>query len=314
LIVAKTNTPASRQPAPGPPAQGQARQNDANFPALLMKSQAEFAKVIRSPEMVERFMRVALTEFRSRPELARCSPHSIMASVMIAAQLNFEVGGPMKQCYLIPYGEECKLEVSYIGYLELSRRSRQFRDIDACLVCANDVFDYHREPRPILYHKPNLWDPGKELGAYVYAVLQNGEPKFLAMNHAEIEKVRRCSKFPNGAPWTTWWGEKAKCSVLRRFLKTQKLTPELALAIENDQTEFIMDDRGPARVDARIPIRRGVAGLRQQLELDEPALPPSPSRVYSEADDVAPDPGDASEEPGVEDLGGEGAADDAREG
>jgi recombination protein RecT len=303
------NAPVPARPAPQPPA---VRHNDANFPALLMKSQAEFAKVIRSPEMVERFMRVALTEFRNRPELGRCSPHSIMASVMIAAQLNFEVGGTMKQCYLIPYGDECKLEVSYIGYLELSRRSGQFRDIDACLVCANDEFEYVRDPRPRLYHKPNLWDPGKELGAYVYATMQNGEPKFLAMNHAEIEKVRKCSKFPGGAPWTTWWGEKAKCSVLRRFLKTQQLTPELALAIETDQTEFIMDDPAPGRASARVPARRGVAGLRQQLELDEPALPPSPSKVYQEADDVADEHADAADGGGG--AGTEGAGDDSMEG
>lgn len=305
--MAKTNANTPAQQAPQPPAQAPAQRRD--FPALLMKAQAEFAKVIRSPEMVERFMRVALTEFRNRHELARCSPQSIMASVMIAAQLNFEVGGTMKQCYLIPYGDECKLEVSYIGYLELSRRSGQFRDIDACLVCQNDEFEYVREPRPRLYHKPNLWDPGKELGAYVYAIMQNGEPKFLAMNYAEIEKVRRCSKFPNGAPWTTWWGEKAKCSVLRRFLKTQKLTPELALAIENDQTEFLLD--APEKVGTRLAPRRGVAGLREQLELDAPARPPSGSVLYSEADDVADEPGGDGADVGGE---GEGAGDDALEG
>jgi recombinational DNA repair protein RecT len=216
----------------------------------------------------------------------------------------------MRQCYLVPYGTECRLEVSYIGYLELARRSGQFRDVDACVVNENDEFSYARNPRPELYHKPNLWNPGKPIGAYVYAILHNGEPKFEAMNLAEIEKVRKCSKNPNGAPWTTWWGEKAKCSVLRRFLKTKHLTPELALAIDNDNAGYVLDEPGVATT-ARVQARRGVAALREQLELDAPARPPGPSTLYSEADDGTQEPpGDVADYGGE----GEGAGDDAREG
>jgi recombination protein RecT len=320
--VAKTNTPATRQQAPGPPGQQQIAPNPAlTFPALLERSKVEIAKLIHEPEMVERFARVALTEFRKNADLANCTPQSIMASVMEAARLKLEIGGSLRQGYLVPYDRVCQFQPSYIGLLELARRSGEFRDIDAILVGSNDEFRYERDSdqggplqvaRPRLLHRPNLWDPGETLGVYVYAILWNGEPKFHSMTKAEVEKARSKSRARNSLMWTEFWGEGAKKTVLRRFLKTQKLSPELADALALDNQEFDLD--APARVGARLPTRRGVAGLRQQLELDEPALPPSPSRVYSEADDMAPDPGDAADGPGGEDLSGEGAGDDAREG
>jgi recombination protein RecT len=319
--MAKTNTPA-RQAAAGPPAhQQQTPRPDLSFPALLERSKAEIAKLIHEPEMVERFARVALTEFRKNSDLANCTPQSIMASVMEAARLKLEIGGSLRQGYLVPYDRVCQFQPSYIGLLELARRSGEFRDIDAILVNANDEFRYERDSdqggplqvaRPRLLHRPNLWDPGETLGVYVYAILWNGEPKFHSMTKAEVEKARQKSRAPGSLMWKEFWGEGAKKTVLKRFLKTQKLSPELADAIALDNREYDLDS--PRAVGSRLPARRGVAGLRQQLELDEPTLPPQPTKTYTEADDVPPDPGDAPDGPGGEDYSGEGAGDDAREG
>jgi recombination protein RecT len=316
--MAKSQPPARQ--ASGPPAQQQALNPALTFPALLEKSKAEIAKLIHEPEMVERFARVALTEFRKNADLANCTPQSIMASVMEAARLKLEIGGSLRQGYLVPYDRTCQFQASYIGLLELARRSGEFRDIDAILVNANDEFRYERDSdrggplqvaRPSLLHRPNLWDPGETIGVYVYAILWNGEPKFHSMTRAEVEKARSKSRARNSLMWTEFWGEGAKKTVLKRFLKTQRLSPELADAIALDNKEYDLET--PGRVGARLPARRGVAGLRQHLELDEPVLPPQGTRTYQEADDVAPDPGDASDEPGTEDFAGEGAGDDSRE-
>jgi recombination protein RecT len=209
-----------------------------DFPALLHRSQGELAKLIRSGPLVERFMRCALTEFRTRPELAQCSAQSVMAAVMLSAQMNLEIGKGLRQGYLVPYKGECEFQVSYIGFLELARRTGYYKDIDACIVCENDIFTYERAPKPTLYHRPDLWKPGAELGAYVYAVLTNGEAKFLAMNRAEIEQVRKASKNANGGPWVAWWGEMAKKSVVKRFLKTGPLSPELGRAFELEEADL----------------------------------------------------------------------------
>jgi recombination protein RecT len=305
--------PKSQLPARHPPAEPEPQvpaKRDEPFPALLIKSRAELAKLIHEPAMVERFMRVALTEFRKNASLKSCSPESIMASVLEAARLNLEIGGSLRQGYLVPYDGACTFQPSYIGLLELARRSGEFRDIDAILVNANDVFSYERdrEPgdplqvaRPRLYHRPNLWDPGPTLGTYVYAILANGEPKFLAMSRAEIETVRHKSRAPGSLMWKEFWGEGAKKTVLKRFLKMQRQTPELARAIELDNAEYDLD--APGTATARVRPGRGLAGLRGQLGLDEPALPPQPTKTYSEADEPTnDDPGDAPDRPGADEA------------
>jgi recombinational DNA repair protein RecT len=106
----------------------------------------------------------------------------------------------------------------------------------------------------------------------------------------------------------------ARKTTVKRLCKSLPMSPELAEAIEADNRDYPDDPRPEARVpDYRKRIGRGVAGLRQQLELDEPTLPPQGTRTYSEADDVPPDPGDAADGPGGEEYGGEGAGDDMRE-
>jgi recombinational DNA repair protein RecT len=158
--------------------------------------------------------------------------------------------------------------------------------------------------------------------AYAVAKLATGEHLIEVMDAEELEAIHRRSEgYKNSlkyqeeekGPWVTDRGEMMKKSALKRLAKSLPMSPELADAIDIDNADYT-DEPLPARVGARLPARRGVAGLRQQLELDEPTLPPQPSRVYSEADDVPPDLGDAADGPGVDEHDGEGAGDDAREG
>lgn len=281
------NVPDRPPPAEPPKNLVAKKEEPKTFPGLLEKSKAEIAKLISEPAMVERFVRVALTEFRKNPDLAFCTPESVMASVLEAARLNLEIGGPLRQAALIPYKTTCTFQVSYIGMLELARRSGEFRDIDACIVYDNDVFSFERDPLPKLYHRPNLWKPGGGLGAYVFAILANGAEKFDAMNVDQIEAARKQSRAPNSLMWTVFWDQAWKKTALKRFLKTQSLSPELARAIELDNEEFDMGNPGRSR--ARIAPRRGVAGLVEHLGLEEKPLPPQPTRTYTEADDPISD-------------------------
>lgn len=240
--------------------------------ATLYSLRPEIKKVLTGPKVIERFLRVALTELRLKPDLQRCTAQSIMASIMSAAQLNLEIGGALRHGYLVPYKGECSFQPSYIGLLALARRSKVFADIDAVLVNDGDKFRYVRNPKPELFHEPALWNPGPELGAYVFAVLKNGEYKFLAMAKAEIERVRQSSNAPNSLMWTKYWGEGAKKTVLKRFLKTCELSPELATAIELDDKEY-RDTTATVTV-GHVPEGKGAKGLAARLRGQLP--PPAP--------------------------------------
>lgn len=292
--------PTRAEPSQAPLAR---KEEHRAFPGLLEKSKAEIAKLIAEPAMVERFVRVALTEFRKNPDLASCTPESVMASVMEAARLNLEIGGSLRQAALIPFGTTCTFQVSYIGMLELARRSGEFRDIESCIVYDNDVFSFERDPLPKLYHRPNLWAPGKGLGAYVFAILANGAEKFDAMNVDQIQSARKQSRAPNSLMWTVFWDQAWKKTALKRFLKTQKLSPELARAIELDNEEYDVGNPGRSHAHARIAPRRGVAGLAERLGIEGETSPPRPSRVGREEDDPAPGRGDeADPDPGVAEM------------
>ena len=83
---------------------------------------AQLRTALPSHFSAERMARLALTAFRTNRGLQNCTPSSIMAAVMSAAQLGLEphVQG---QCYLVPHGNECTLIVGYQGLLDLIRRS-----------------------------------------------------------------------------------------------------------------------------------------------------------------------------------------------
>ena len=96
---------------------------------------AQLRTALPSHFSAERMARLALTAFRTNRGLQNCTPSSIMAAVMSAAQLGLEphVQG---QCYLVPHGNECTLIVGYQGLLDLIRRSGQVKSLAARIVWA----------------------------------------------------------------------------------------------------------------------------------------------------------------------------------
>jgi recombinational DNA repair protein RecT len=92
-----------------------------------------------------------------------------------------------------------------------------------------------------------------------------------------FKNARRYNQAESG-PWVNDRGEMEKKTVLKRLCKSLPMSPELAEAVAIDNQEY-EDEPLPGRVAARLPARRGVAGLRQQLELDEPTLPPQGTKT-----------------------------------
>jgi len=70
-----------------------------------------------------RFVRVAVTTLRRNEKLLRCDQDSLLACLMLSAQLGLEPGGPLGHAYLVPYGSELTFIVGYRGYIELARRT-----------------------------------------------------------------------------------------------------------------------------------------------------------------------------------------------
>lgn len=258
-----------------------------DFPTLLEASKGEIQKMLPEGMNVDRVCRVALTAFRMDPKIQKCTPMSILGSVMKACEFGLEPGGAFKHAYLVPYEDHkkgvsiCTLQVSYLGFLELARRGEDFKAGDARLVYDCDAFDLHYDPRPVFWHKPAFEDGSPVRLVYAYAILSSGEMAFEVMTTNQIEEVRRVSKCGN--VWEKHWGEMARKTPLKRLLKKQKLSAQLAEAIEYDNTQ---EPPGKARVIVEDPSISRSQQLVRELRGPEPRCPVAEAATDVDVEDV----------------------------
>lgn len=118
---------------------------------------------------VERMTRLILTAFSSNSKLAECSPHSVAASIMTAAQLGLEPG-INGQGYLIPYAGTCTFVPGWKGLVDLANRGGRCTTWTGA-VYQGDDFDYMLGDSPFVRHKPgdNVVESFENL-LYVYAI------------------------------------------------------------------------------------------------------------------------------------------------
>ncbi len=172
----------------------------------------------------EQLARIAQMEVLKNPDLAECSPGSIMNSVYEAARLGLLIG---REAHLVPYKRICKMIPDYRGYLTLDYRSGLVSLIDAKAVFAEDEFVVNEGTEMGIIHRPD-YSIDRELGEnllYVYAVAWlHGAPKpvFHVMNRPAIDKVRDSSAMKDGIPWRLWYDRMALKTVIK-YLSDKRL-------------------------------------------------------------------------------------------
>jgi recombination protein RecT len=143
------------------------------FPDMLEGYKNQIASALPRHLNADRMARIALTEFRKNPDLAKCDPKTIFASIIIAAQLGLEPG-VMGQAYLVPYKGVCTLVPGWQGYVDLVGRSGR-ASVWTDAVHPGDRFEYHKGTNPSISHEPG--DDDETPFSYVYAVgrIRNAE-------------------------------------------------------------------------------------------------------------------------------------------
>lgn len=260
----------------------------------------QMAKAAPTHVSAERMARIATTAVRVTPKLGQCSPASFLGALMAAATLGLEVNTPLGHAYLLPFesrkrGVECQLIVGYKGMMELARRSGVVRSIRATVVRSCDEFKVVEGLHPTLEHRPSM-DAAERAKApltYVYAVahLADGEPVFVWLSKAEVDKRRARSRAAQSGPWVTDYeamAMKTAVRVLFPWLPQSVEVSRLAMAVQLDEAA----DRGPAAQAAALPHEIVSALGEQGLEVnvadeDEPEPAPA-SRDYDDALDREP--------------------------
>lgn len=214
----------------------------------------------------ERLARVALTEVRRVPALAKCDQASFLGAIMQCAQLGLEPGGALGHAYLLPFDKrekvggqwqtvrtDCQLIIGYRGMIDLARRSGQILSLEARAVYTKDRFHVSLGLNPDLTHEPAWDDEDRGPLRFVYAVakLKDGGTQFEVMSRVEVEKIRAQSKAAQSGPWVTHFEEMAKKTVIRRLFKYLPVSIEIQRAVGLDeQAEAGVPQDNPLTIDA----------------------------------------------------------------
>lgn len=192
----------------------------------------------RNNQNAEQFISSVLATVGSSTALQRCSANSIALAAYEAATLGLPVN-KLQLAYLVPYGNEAKLLISYRGYIQLALDTGFVFDISAEIVYANDYFRQVLGSNPRIEHEPALGERGEAIAVYAIARLANGIKKQTVLSKDQVDRIRNtCSKSANGTTWTQHWEEMAKKTAIKRLCKTlpsQGKFEAIARAVEIDQ-------------------------------------------------------------------------------
>ena len=232
-----------------------AQKNIQTLATLLEKSKGQIARAVPKHVDADRLARVALTLTRTTPTLLECSPQSILAGVMMSAQLGLELG-MIGHAYLVPFNnkktgrKEAQFIIGYRGMIDLARRSGNIKSIKAEVVYENDhfVLEYGLDDK--IEHVP--WHcrndvrqstSGDFRGAYAVAQFIEGGHALLYMPKAEIDEHRARSKASKYGPWVTDYNEMAKKTDVRGIFKW------LPISIEIQRKVTGMDETARVEID-----------------------------------------------------------------
>lgn len=258
---------------------------------------------------VERFMRVVLTATQRNPDLVTADRSSLFNSALLAAQDGLLPDG--REGALVIYNTKVKKggkdewvkAVQWMpmiaGILKKCRNSGELSSIEAHTVHANDKFAYRIgiDEQPV--HEPDWFgDRGAVVGVYAVAKLKDGSRVSEIMSHREVESVRAVSRAKDSGPWTQWWGEMARKTVLRRLSKRLPISTDLDDLIRRD--DALYDFEG-AKADAQRAAPRSLAGKLDALA--NPAPRNAPQIEHQPDTPHDPDTGEITATSGVQPRG-----------
>ena len=248
---------------------------------LINQYTGEIMRALPRHMDAEHMKRAAMTLWRTNAKLQECTPRSLIASVMIAAQMGL-VPGLLGHGHLVPYMNrkanvmECQFIPGWQGLVELVRRSGAVSRLEAHVVHQNDKFTYKTGLTTVLEHEPNIdGDPGAPRLAYAVAEFANGGHHVEVMTRAQIEAIRDASqgyrmsqRYGAPSPWIDHADEMWRKTVIRRLCKYLPKSVEMARALA-------VEDRAAA--GAAMPTLDEAINVDWEVASPEPTTDPDPA-------------------------------------
>jgi recombination protein RecT len=188
----------------------------------------------------ETLVRLAVFEFSRSEFLRRCSPESIYASLILAAQIGLEPSGIRGEAYLVPFKGQCTLVPGWRGLVKLALKSRAVRSLYSHVAYSRDFFEVRLGTSTEIVHRPCLdADRGEIVAAYAVAKLENGEHDIEVMTIGELEHVRSVAANSRGGKdgpaYAEWADQMYRKAPIRRIAKRLPLGDDFYVAAKLDE-------------------------------------------------------------------------------
>ena len=260
---------------------------------LVLSSSTLIEKRLPQIIPIDRMITDVLTSFKRTPRLLVCDPHTVLGTVLQAAEIGLRLNGFLGEAYMVPFWNkhsnrlEAQFQAGYRGLITLARRSGEVTKIEPRLVFDFDTqFTLRYGTDPYIHHEPNVDHPdymrrdaGGDLiglrGAYAVCTYKDGHD-FEYCNIVRLGELRARSQARDKednevGPWTTDPAEMYRKVPIRQLAKRLPLSSDegrfqRAAALDEYGDAGIAQDNG-AIIEADHECRSIVADVvRDQVE------------------------------------------------
>lgn len=243
-----------------------------------------FAAALPSHIPLERFKRTVITALNQNPDLRDADRRFFFNAAVKCAHDGLYPDG--REAALVVFKTKIKdaqgeyhwiKATQYMpmiaGIRKRMRNTGEVLSATAEVVYQKDRFAYVKGENPHIEHEPPPLgeDRGQPIGAYAIIKLANGEVLREVMDKREIERARAVSRSgqDENSPWSKWWDEMARKTVLRRCAKGAPTGSELDRLLARD-------DEAP---EMALPSEATLIPPRPRIEDYTDALPNQPPTV-----------------------------------
>ena len=218
------------------------------FKDILHQEWHKISAVIPKQVSQERMFQLAVSTYNQTPELAKCTPVSVLSCILKCAALGVEPSAVdnLGRAYILPYNNrktgctEAQMILGYKGMIDLARRSGEIQDISARAVYEGDFFEYEFGLNEQLKHIPaqdNERTPNKLTHVYMVCHFKDGGHYIDVMTRSQVNAIRSRSKSGSSAysPWSTDYEAMACKTVIRRAFKFLPVSVEAQKAAATDE-------------------------------------------------------------------------------
>lgn len=248
--------------------------------------QPEIEKVLPPHIGLDRFMRVVLTAISMNPELRDVERRSLFTSAVKAATDGLVPDG--REGAFVTFGGKAQWMPMVAGIIKKVRNSGELLSLMSNVVYEKDTFKYWIDDAgEHVQHEPNVLteNRGNLVAVYAIAKTKEGGVYTEVMSRGQIDQVRNVSRAKNAGPWSSWYDEMARKTVIRRLSKRLPMSTDLEETVRRDDEMYDVDGQGSGETaKSGVGAARRALGLLSHLPETEPATAPvGPPDHYDEA-------------------------------